>query len=513
MLLTTEKKYESFLYSYFHEFHSELMQIKQQVQDQDWQRNMLTKTSLPESLPFRMQLLTLLDKQSINSTQRWGEHGGQLYRELKYLMVALADEFFLHLLRWDGQEIWRKELLERNLFSSQAAGQKIFEKIETILKQRDPITLELARIYLIVLALGFQGRYRDNEDKDTLFHYRRQLFSFITQRDPGQIDQHLNYDENLRICPQAYQHTYTETAKSSQLPYISSRSVAVFVLFFLLFFTSILLWISLSSDLNTKAANIIQRKNQPDVLQLVVKESDELKQIRLLLGETEQKLIVAEERLDILQPQRNSMKQQLDECQRKLKLEGILFDEWDGLRSVPEARPTGFSPLKKDSEELTALKRALFKTDQKLTKAEEIAIDLERQIENFQQRLNVCQQKLKKANQKASLSKVWEGLLFKAGSAEPKSIPTERLNELVEFLQQETDATIEIIGHTDNSGSSQTNLRLSQSRAEAIRDLLVKQGIAVERIKAIGLGESQPVADNATKKGRSLNRRVEIKVF
>jgi len=70
---------------------------------------------------------------------------------------------------------------------------------------------------------------------------------------------------------------------------------------------------------------------------------------------------------------------------------------------------------------------------------------------------------------------------------------------------------IEVGGHCDSDGSDAYNLKLSDRRAKAVRDYLVKMGVPATRMTARGYGESQPVEDNATKEGRAANRRVELK--
>jgi outer membrane protein OmpA-like peptidoglycan-associated protein len=65
-------------------------------------------------------------------------------------------------------------------------------------------------------------------------------------------------------------------------------------------------------------------------------------------------------------------------------------------------------------------------------------------------------------------------------------------------------------GHTDNTGSDETNRALSLARANSVRDYLVGQGVESDRISVVGLGPDRPVADNATREGRARNRRVEI---
>jgi peptidoglycan-binding protein ArfA len=72
------------------------------------------------------------------------------------------------------------------------------------------------------------------------------------------------------------------------------------------------------------------------------------------------------------------------------------------------------------------------------------------------------------------------------------------------------DSHIDIEGHTDSTGSEETNLKLSRERAAAVGDFLVTQGIAQTRMTTKGLGPADPVASNDTAEGRAKNRRVEI---
>jgi outer membrane protein OmpA-like peptidoglycan-associated protein len=71
---------------------------------------------------------------------------------------------------------------------------------------------------------------------------------------------------------------------------------------------------------------------------------------------------------------------------------------------------------------------------------------------------------------------------------------------------------IEVDGHTDNVGGDEYNQRLSEERAEAVRDYLVAQGVSRSSVNAIGFGKTHPVASNDTASGRQQNRRVEIVV-
>jgi OOP family OmpA-OmpF porin len=85
-----------------------------------------------------------------------------------------------------------------------------------------------------------------------------------------------------------------------------------------------------------------------------------------------------------------------------------------------------------------------------------------------------------------------------------------KLDEAVEMLRASGDVKVEIAGHTDSTGTEAYNQGLSIRRAEAVRRYLVDKGIADDRLIVKGYGELQPVADNGTREGRFMNRRVEL---
>jgi outer membrane protein OmpA-like peptidoglycan-associated protein len=87
------------------------------------------------------------------------------------------------------------------------------------------------------------------------------------------------------------------------------------------------------------------------------------------------------------------------------------------------------------------------------------------------------------------------------------------LEELVSYLKNKDEVRVEIAGHTDNVGNDADNLKLSQQRADAIRNYVIKKGIQPLRVISKGYGATQPVADNDTEDGRQLNRRTEVRIL
>lgn len=103
-------------------------------------------------------------------------------------------------------------------------------------------------------------------------------------------------------------------------------------------------------------------------------------------------------------------------------------------------------------------------------------------------------------------------VLFNFDSATLTPQANDLLAQISNRLTDGAVISVLVKGHTDSVGSDAYNDKLSQRRADSVASFLVGQGIAANKIKAQGLGESQPVADNATDAGRAQNRRVEIVV-
>jgi len=93
----------------------------------------------------------------------------------------------------------------------------------------------------------------------------------------------------------------------------------------------------------------------------------------------------------------------------------------------------------------------------------------------------------------------------------PKSFKP--LDDVVKVLNDNPSLKLKIDGHTDNIGSDEYNIKLSDGRAASVKNYLANKGIAASRLESEGFGETKPVADNNTAAGRQKNRRVEMKVF
>lgn len=102
------------------------------------------------------------------------------------------------------------------------------------------------------------------------------------------------------------------------------------------------------------------------------------------------------------------------------------------------------------------------------------------------------------------------GIFFDTGKSEVKPESEAALKEVVKLLQGEAALKVWVVGHTDNTGSEEMNVSLSQARAAAVVKSLVGKGIAAARLASHGAGPYAPIAENKTDAGKAKNRRVEL---
>ena len=105
---------------------------------------------------------------------------------------------------------------------------------------------------------------------------------------------------------------------------------------------------------------------------------------------------------------------------------------------------------------------------------------------------------------------VLDNIYFDTDAATLRPESFEELDRLYYYLQRKKFLRVSIEGHTDNEGDDAYNLTLSRNRAMAVLRYLMQKGIDHRRLSAVGLGETKPIADNATPEGRQANRRVEV---
>ena len=102
------------------------------------------------------------------------------------------------------------------------------------------------------------------------------------------------------------------------------------------------------------------------------------------------------------------------------------------------------------------------------------------------------------------------GITFDVGKSTIKAESMGEINRIVTLMKENPDLKFSVEGHTDSTGSAAANQTLSDARSKAVVDKLVENGIAADRLKAAGKGQTSPIADNGTDEGKAKNRRVEF---
>jgi len=108
---------------------------------------------------------------------------------------------------------------------------------------------------------------------------------------------------------------------------------------------------------------------------------------------------------------------------------------------------------------------------------------------------------------------ILRGVNFDFNKATLRADAADILDEAARVLKEEPSIDVSVDGHTDAVGSDAYNQRLSERRAQAVHDYLVRLGVSAGRLRTRGFGESKPVASNATDEGRAQNRRVELNIL
>lgn len=146
-------------------------------------------------------LITLFRRNAVQIMRAAGNPTDN-YFEAQYVMAAFADEIFIHL-EWEGRRAWTSNLLETALFQSHVAGETFFDKLDHLLRERDPATKSLAAVYFAALSLGFRGKYHGLNDHGKLRRYRQELFAFVFRQPPDLMNEKKvafpdTYVKNLR---------------------------------------------------------------------------------------------------------------------------------------------------------------------------------------------------------------------------------------------------------------------------------------------------------------------------
>jgi OmpA-OmpF porin, OOP family len=120
------------------------------------------------------------------------------------------------------------------------------------------------------------------------------------------------------------------------------------------------------------------------------------------------------------------------------------------------------------------------------------------------------QDDIKKALEKDGKVVISGGILFETDSAKLAPSAADLVSRISEVMKKNPNLKISVVGYTDSTGDYNYNIQLSERRARAFVDALVKDGVAANRLTGVGVGPQSPVATNDTPEGRAQNRRVEL---
>ena len=238
-------------------------------------------------------------------------------------------------------------------------------------------------------------------------------------------------------------------------------------------------------------------------------------QVARTMAEREQ----LEQTLDELVAQRNAMlirASQLETGRARTEAERARLLVATTAEDAQRARDEKEVALNKEAESARTAQLATEEADQARRLAESRATEAEfarleaelasQQITSLTRQLENLQLRQTESGVVVTLGDV----LFASGEAQLVEGGRSSLEEVVDLLQTEPDKKIRVEGHTDALGDANTNLLLSEQRAQAVREALISLGVASDRVIAIGMGEDFPIASNEDEGERARNRRVDV---
>lgn len=199
--------------------------------------------------PITSHLVAALEQQSLDFAGRGGNYGTRIFSRIIYVMAAFADDVMLSF-PWPGRDDWVRNPLEARLFGSKTAGETIFHDIDDHLRAYQYGRSDIAKAYLMVLALGFEGRYRDRDAAPILSDYRRRLFLIAYDREPS-ID---TAGEVLQ--GEVYRHTQ-QGGMPQRMPYVRPWVVGCVIVAIVYVVLTQIIWEFETADLAPKIQSVL----------------------------------------------------------------------------------------------------------------------------------------------------------------------------------------------------------------------------------------------------------------
>ena len=136
------------------------------------------------ALQVRDRVCRILELKQIEFLKIASPSEKERYEEVRYIYAAVADEIFLSE-PWSVQQEFIKCLIEEKVFLTSEAGEKIFDRIDEVLRSKPEQMTELAELYLQILIIGFEGQYRGRDSENKIEEYIRLLYIYINRKEPG----------------------------------------------------------------------------------------------------------------------------------------------------------------------------------------------------------------------------------------------------------------------------------------------------------------------------------------
>ncbi|MFO0622667.1 MAG: DotU family type IV/VI secretion system protein [Polyangia bacterium] len=272
--MASESSDQLFLVDYFREFYAAVLHHRMQIErsqlppaEEDSieirEADILAEEKIPgaeqsQIAPDIVQalLIELMESQQQAIQRRGDPREQKRFRDIQYVMSAMADEVMLSI-EWIGKEYWSTHLLEERLYGTHDAGTRFFDNLDSLLQNRDATRADVLAVYLLAVSLGFRGKHRSVNSAAQIAHYRNQAYVTLFQRSPA-------LPESAPLFPQAYAHTL-DGQTPSWLPQLrpwllSLVGVAVFYLL-----VAHVIWDRRSTSVGNRLEEILQHKDSPDV--------------------------------------------------------------------------------------------------------------------------------------------------------------------------------------------------------------------------------------------------------
>ena len=192
----------------------------------------------------------MFERFSLESQNQIGEFATSHFQDALYAMTAHLDETFLSF-SWVGKNRWENNLIEKQFFHTQIAGELVFRKIDGLLENNDPMRNDVANIYMMILSLGFKGKFRDLGEDQQISWYRHELYKMINRHAPLLFTVGRQY-----LIPECYDHIISMPAGKG-IPDVRTWVTAFAGILFVFITVSSFLWFKLVRDMDDALGQIL----------------------------------------------------------------------------------------------------------------------------------------------------------------------------------------------------------------------------------------------------------------